>query len=72
MPEYIYEVSEAGSTFKRKEEVIRCKDCVWYGIAELKSDGTADKRYKPSWCYFWKDELKEHGYCSMADRREHD
>lgn len=31
-------------------EFIRCKDCMWYGIYELKKDGTDDRRYKPSFC----------------------
>ena len=30
--------------------VVRCKDCRYYAISELKLDGTEDKRYKPSVC----------------------
>ena len=30
--------------------VVRCKDCKWYEIRELKKDGTDDRRYKPSLC----------------------
>ena len=31
-------------------EVVRCKDCMWYEIYELKKDGTDDRRYNPSFC----------------------
>lgn len=30
--------------------VVRCKDCRYYEIYELKSDGTDDRRYRPSVC----------------------
>ena len=30
--------------------VVRCKDCKYYAICELKKDETEDKRYKPSVC----------------------
>lgn len=33
-----------------KKDVICCKDCKYYAIAELNSDGTENKRYKPSVC----------------------
>ena len=32
------------------KEVVRCKDCQWYEIYQLKKDGTDDRRYKPSYC----------------------
>ena len=31
-------------------EAIRCKDCIWYEIYQLKKDGTDDRRHKPSFC----------------------
>lgn len=30
--------------------VVRCKNCKYYAIYELKHDGTDDMRYKPSVC----------------------
>ena len=55
-----------------KIEVIRCKDCDWYGIVELKKDGTVDMRYKPSWCFLWRAPMNAGDYCSVAVRRIED
>lgn len=50
-------------------EVIRCKDCKWYGIDELKKDGSLDRRYKPSACYLYREHHEESWYCADAERR---
>lgn len=70
MPEYIYEVSDVGSTWTQVGELIRCRECTWYGIAELKKDGSVDERFKPSFCYLWRSEMDADDYCSYAERRE--
>lgn len=51
-------------------KVIRCKDCDWYGIVELKQDGTVDMRHKPSWCFLWRSAMNVDDYCSYAVREE--
>lgn len=55
MSEYIVSVEkkEDAEAIERTyacEELIRCKDCLWYEIYELKKDGTDDHRYNPSFC----------------------
>jgi hypothetical protein len=42
----------------RWQPLIRCKNCMWYGIHELKKDGTDDRRYKPSFCTLY-DRLRD-------------
>ena len=49
-------------------ELVRCKDCWWYVIWELKKDGTDDRRYKPSWCIRWRTHMKEDDFCSLGKR----
>lgn len=58
-------------TFKTADvvEVVRCKDCKWYGIDELKKDGSLDRRYKPSVCYLYREHHEESWYCADAERR---
>lgn len=50
--------------------VIRCIDCVWYEVEELKADGTLDMRYKPSMCSLLRHNLSRDGYCSLAERKD--
>ena len=50
-------------------EVVRCRDCKWYGIDELKKDGSLDRRYKPSVCYLYREHHEESWYCADAERR---
>ena len=49
-----------------EEPVLRCKDCVFYWYQKLKQDGTPDKRYKPSHCYYWEKWRDPNEYCSRA------
>lgn len=49
-------------------EVVRCKDCRWYEINELKSDGTEDKRYKPSMCVLHSRSFRDNYYCADGER----
>ena len=51
-------------------EVVRCKDCRWYEIAELKADGTEDKRFKPSLCILQNRTMDEDYYCADGERKE--
>ena len=55
---------------KYVQELVRCKDCRWYEINELKSDGTEDKRYKPSLCVLHSRSFRDSYYCSDGERAE--
>lgn len=50
--------------------VVRCKDCMWYVIRQLKKDGTDDKRYNPSYCLLWGNYFKQDWFCADGERRE--
>lgn len=52
-------------------EVVRCKDCKYYEIYELKSDGTDDRRYKPSVCVKEKYAVhrKPDWFCADGERK---
>lgn len=49
-----------------EKPVIRCKDCAFYWYHKLKQDGTPDKRYNPSHCYYWGQGRNPNEYCSRA------
>lgn len=51
-------------------EVVRCKNCKWYGVNEVKKDGTIDMRYKPSFCYLYNKSHEEFYFCADGERRE--
>lgn len=53
-------------------EVVRCKDCKWYEISQIKRDGTDDKRYKPSVCVrgTYATLREADWYCADGERRE--
>ena len=50
-------------------EVVRCKDCKWYEINELKKDGSEDKRFNPSFCMLHSRTHKSDYYCADGERR---
>ena len=52
--------------------VVRCKDCKYYAIYELKRDGTDDRRHKPSVCIKEKYAVhrKPDWYCADGERKE--
>lgn len=50
--------------------VVRCKDCRYYEIMQLKKDGTDDRRYKPSLCVLHNRNFDEDYYCADGERRE--
>lgn len=51
-------------------EVVRCKDCKWYTIYEVKNDGTMDKRYAPSFCGLYRKHKKKTYFCADGERIE--
>lgn len=51
-------------------ELVRCKDCKWYEIYQLKQDGTDDRRYNPSYCTLFRHRFKPDWYCADGERRE--
>ena len=50
-------------------EVVRCNDCKWYVIVQLKKDGTDDRRYKPSYCVNLAFHAQPDWFCADAERR---
>lgn len=67
--------NECISQVKKSSEVdavpvVRCRDCIWYEIAQLKKDGTEDRRYKPSYCSFWDKYFEPDWFCAEGERRE--
>lgn len=50
--------------------VVRCKDCKWYDILQVKRDGTGDKRFKPSLCTLYNQVQSEDYYCADGSRME--
>lgn len=50
-------------------EVVRCKDCIWYEIYELKKDGTVDRRYKPSYCTLYEHSQEPDYFCADGTRK---
>ena len=61
-----------GGMLVREQELIRCKDCFWYRSVELKADGTHDKRFKPSRCALWDEDMNDTDFCSYAMPKEAD
>ena len=51
-------------------EVVRCRDCRYYEIMQLKRDGTDDRRYKPSLCVLHNRNFDEDYFCADGERRE--
>ena len=54
------------------DELVRCKDCIWYESVYLKRDGTTDKRYKPNVCVRgrYAKPRKADWYCANGERRQ--
>ena len=50
--------------------VVRCRDCVWYEIYQLKKDGTDDRRYKPSYCTLLRHNFNPDWYCADGEKRD--
>lgn len=53
-------------------EVVRCKDCRWYEIYQLKKDGTEDRRYKPSYCTLLRHNFTPDWFCADGEVRDDD
>lgn len=52
-------------------EVVRCRECRYYEIVQLRKDGEDDHRYKPSVCVLGKyaEYRKPEWYCADGKRR---
>lgn len=55
-----------------EDELILCKDCMWYTVNELKKDGTDDRRYKPSYCLLYGMHRDSDWFCADGERGEDD
>lgn len=47
--------------------VIRCKNCIWFSIDQLKADGTPDRRCKPTWCSLHRTYAEAEFFCSWGN-----
>lgn len=54
------------------QEVVRCKDCVWYLRSMIKQDGTIDERYKPDWCDLYRRVREETYFCADGERKDNE
>jgi len=56
----------------KRDAVVRCGECKWYGIYYAKKDGTPDKRYRPSVCLRGKYAKRRDPdwFCADGERRE--
>ena len=69
MSEHIIEVEydtfNGTYTQKRREEIVRCRDCKWFG------EDKSDHEYRSGW---WCDRLDfdtiEYGFCHLGERRD--
>lgn len=50
--------------------VVRCKDCRWFDILQLKKDGTGDLRFKPSLCTLYNQVQSEDYYCADGSKMD--
>ena len=72
MSEYIVELNAKLYTdlrFKRREEIVRCRDCVhYYEAEEYHPQGNYDKRCCK---YFdtYDDEVESDGFCAWGERK---
>ena len=57
-------------TYLSDVEIVRCKDCKYYEIQQLKKDGTDDRRYKPSYCVNLAFNASPDWFCADGERRE--
>ena len=53
-----------------KEELIRCKDCMWHVRDRLTTTGEEDRRYNPTYCEIMRFQTPDDGYCYVARREE--
>lgn len=51
-------------------EVVRCRDCKYYEIYQLKKDGTEDRRHRPSYCVILSYKTRPDWFCADGERRE--
>lgn len=63
---------EIGKMPSAQAGIIRCKDCKWYTVNELKKDGTDDRRYKPSYCLLYSMRRDADWFCADGERSEDD
>jgi hypothetical protein len=55
---------------EKVQELVRCKDCRWYEIYQLKQDGTDDRRYSPSYCTLFRHNFKPDWFCADGEKRD--
>lgn len=55
---------------EKVQELVRCKDCRWYEIYQLKKDGTDDRRYNPSYCTLLRHNFTPDWFCADGEKRD--
>ena len=71
MSEYIVKETGYPGAIKQETvgEIVRCKDCRWYEIYQLKKDGTEDRRCKPKYCALHSRKFPGDYFCADGERR---
>ena len=69
MAEWIVEIKDGLPHLQRMTKLVRCRDCRWYEIYQLKQDGTDDRRYNPSYCTLFRHRFKPDWYCADGERK---
>ena len=72
MSEYIVRESGYPGTIKQEivQALVRCRDCRWYEIYQLKQDGSEDRRYKPLYCVSLGYQQKPDWFCADGEVRD--
>ena len=68
MREYIYSVTDGGTTYISKdEEIVRCKDCRWYDNGY--GDVCHNPRYGDGWANYPPPYVDEDYWCKDGERK---
>lgn len=72
MSEYIVRETGYPGTIKQEivGELVRCKDCRWHEIYQLKKDGTEDQRCKREFCVLYSRNFPDDYFCADGERVE--
>ena len=67
MKEYVFAIKEylGFKATDMREELIRCKDCRYYGNAQIGNNVALT-----NFCFLLKDCRREEDFCSRAERKE--
>lgn len=74
MAEYIVRESGYPGAINQEivQELVRCRDCRWYEIYQLKKDGTEDRRCKREFCALHSRKFPDDYFCADGERKGED